>query len=65
MRYAEQRENYELNDSRLIGNRSARSAYSFIDDDFKKILRALQIEPDQVKARFCDAETVSGGDFNL
>ena len=65
MRLAEQRVNRALNDIRLIGNLSNRSAYSFTDGDFKKILRALQKELDQLKARFCDAENASGGDFKL
>ncbi|MCY1556180.1 hypothetical protein D9M68_929100 [compost metagenome] len=65
VRLAEQRVNRALNDIRLIGNLSNRSAYSFTDDDVKKIYKALQKELDQAKARFSDAENASGGDFKL
>lgn len=65
VRLAEQRVNRALNDIRLIGNLSNRSAYSFTDDDVKKIFKALQKELEQSKARFTDAESASGGDFRL
>ncbi|MDR0191005.1 hypothetical protein RCO22_18835 [Pseudomonas yamanorum] len=65
VRLAEQRVNRALNDIRLIGNLSNRNAYSFADDDVKKIFKALQRELDQAKARFSDAESASGGDFRL
>lgn len=65
VRLAEQRVNRALNDIRLIGNLSNLSAYSFTDDDVKKIFRALQKELDQAKSRFSNAENASGGDFKL
>ena len=65
VRLAEQRVNRALNDIRLIGNLSNRSAYSFTDNDVKTIFRALQKELDQAKSRFSDAENASGGDFKL
>lgn len=65
VRLAEQRVNRALNDIRLIGNLSNRSAYSFADEDLKKIFRVLQKELDQAKARFSDSENASGGDFKL
>lgn len=65
VRLAEQRVNRALNDIRLIGNLSNRSAYRFTDDDVKKIFRALQKELDQAKSHFSDAENASGGDFKL
>lgn len=65
VRLAEQRVNRALNDIRLIGNLSNRSAYSFTDEDVKKIFRALQKELEQAKSRFSDAENASGGDFKL
>ena len=65
IRLAEQRVNRSLNDIRLIGNLSNRNAYSFTDEDVKKIFKAIQKELDQAKARFSDAENTSGGDFKL
>ncbi|WP_120812906.1 hypothetical protein [Vogesella indigofera] len=65
VRLAEQRVNRALNDLRLIGNLSNRNAYSFTDEDVKKIFRTLQKELDQAKARFSDADGMSAGDFKL
>jgi hypothetical protein len=65
VRLAEQRVNRALNDIRLIGNLSNRNAYSFNDEDIKKVFKALQKELDQARARFSDAENASGGDFKL
>jgi hypothetical protein len=65
VRLAEQRVNRALNDIRLIGNLSNRGAYSFTEEDIKKIFRTLQKELDQAKARFSDSENSSGGDFKL
>jgi hypothetical protein len=49
---AEARVARALNDIRLIGNLSNRSAYAYADDDVRKIFRALQKELDAAKARF-------------
>ena len=65
VRLAEQRVNRALNDIRLIGNLSNRNAYSFADEDVKKMFRALQKELEQAKSRFTDAEGASSGDFKL
>ncbi|MGY4532652.1 transcriptional antiterminator [Pseudomonas sp. TE3786] len=65
VRLAEQRVNRAMNDIRLIGNLSNRNAYSFNDDDVKKIFKALQKELDQAKSRFSDADGGSTGDFKL
>lgn len=65
VRLAEQRVNRAIKDLSLIGNLSNRSAYSFMDEDVKKIFKALQKELDQAKARFSDAENASTGDFKL
>lgn len=65
VRLAEQRVNRAIKDISLIGNLSNRSAYSFTDEDVKKIFKALQKELEQAKARFADAESASGGDFKL
>lgn len=65
IRLAEQRVNRALNDIRLIGNLSNRSAYAFTDEDVKKVFKALQKELDQAKARFSETEGASSGDFKL
>ena len=65
VRLAEQRVNRALNDLRLIGNLSNRNAYTFTDDDVKKIFKTLQKELDQAKSRFSDADGGSSGDFKL
>jgi transcriptional antiterminator len=65
IRLAEQRVNRTMNDIRLIGNLSNRNAYSFTDEDVKKIFKALQKELDQAKSRFTDADVGSLGDFKL
>ncbi|AHD13972.1 hypothetical protein C163_09650 [Pseudomonas sp. FGI182] len=65
VRLAEQRVNRAIKDISLIGNLSNRSAYSFTDDDIKKIFKALHKELDQAKARFSESENASVGDFKL
>jgi len=49
---ATRRVNRAIRDLRLIGNLSNRSAYTYTDEDVRKIIRALQRELDAVKARF-------------
>lgn len=49
---AEARVTRAIKDIQLIGNLSNRSAYSFTDEDIRKIFRALQKELDGAKARF-------------
>lgn len=65
VRLAEQRVNRALNDLRLIGNLSNRNAYTFTDEDVKKIFKTLQKELDQTRSRFSEAEGGSAGDFKL
>jgi hypothetical protein len=51
-----------LRDIRLIGNLSNRSAYSYTDEDIRKIFKALQRELDSAKAKFGgDAGTRESG----
>src|SRR5689334_7958828 len=52
---AEARVARALNDIRLIGNLSNRSAYEYADDDVRKIFRALQKELEAAKSRFGEA----------
>lgn len=54
---ANKRVNRAIKDLRLIGNLSNRSAYTYTDDDVRKIVRALQRELDSVKARFGGGES--------
>jgi len=49
---AEARVKRAMNDIRLIGNLSNRSAYEFSDEDVKLIFKALQKEMDSARARF-------------
>jgi len=49
---AEARVARAMNDIRLIGNLSNRSAYTYADDDVRKIFRVLQKELDAAKSRF-------------
>jgi hypothetical protein len=49
---AEARVARALNDIRLVGNLSNRSAYTYADEDVRKIFKALQKELDTAKAKF-------------
>lgn len=49
---AESRVNRAIKDIRLIGNLSNRSAYSYTEDDIRKIFRAISKELDAAKGRF-------------
>lgn len=62
---AEARVARALNDIRLIGNLSNRGAYTFNDDDIRKIFRTLQREMDSAKARFADGGGSKDNDFRL
>jgi hypothetical protein len=46
-----------IRDLRLIGNLSNRSAYTYSDEDVKKIVRALQRELETLKGRFSGGES--------
>jgi hypothetical protein len=65
VRLAEGRVNRALRDIRLIGNLSNRSAYSFTEDDVKKVFKALQRELDAARARFGDSEGGGSDNFKL
>lgn len=65
VRLAEGRVNRALNDIRLIGNLSNRSAYSYTDEDIKKIFRALQRELESARSRFNDGAGGGSGEFKL
>lgn len=62
---AEKRVSRALNDVRLIGNLSNRSAYEFSEDDVKKIFRVLQREVDAARSKFTDGMTAKELDFKL
>lgn len=62
---AEKRVSRALNDLRLIGNLSNRSAYEFSDDDIRKIFRVLQREIDAAKSKFADGAAAKELDFKL
>ncbi|MDO9296802.1 hypothetical protein [Bradyrhizobium sp.] len=49
---AEARVSRAMNDIRLIGNLSNRGAYTYADDDVRKIFKALQKELDAAKSKF-------------
>lgn len=65
VRLAEGRVNRSVKDIRLIGNLSNRSAYSYTDEDIKKIFRALQRELELARARFGGGESSGPDDFKL
>lgn len=62
---ANNRVNRALNDIRLIGNLSNRSAYDYTEEDVKKIARALQREIDTMRARFGTASGTAESEFSL
>lgn len=62
---ANQRVTRALDQIRLIGNLSNRSAYDFTEDDAKKIVKALQKAVDNTKGRFADSGSSGEQIFNL
>jgi hypothetical protein len=62
---AEKRVSRALNDLRLIGNLSNKSAYDFTEEDVKKIFRVLQREMDAAKSKFTDGIASKELDFKL
>jgi hypothetical protein len=62
---AEARVKKTLNDIRLIGNLSNKNAYSYTDEDIKKIFRALQRELDSSKAKFGGEGSGKDTEFRL
>ncbi|ESX18240.1 hypothetical protein X747_06420 [Mesorhizobium sp. LNJC384A00] len=51
---AEARVTRAMNDIRLIGNLSNRSAYAYGDDDIRKMFKALHRELEAAKSKFGD-----------
>lgn len=62
---AEARVNRAIKDVRLIGNLANRNAYEYVDEDARKIFRALQRELDAAKARFSGDTGGKDTDFKL
>jgi hypothetical protein len=62
---ATKRVNRAIRDLRLIGNLSNRSAYSYTEEDVKKITRALQREIDAIKTRFGGPGEALDSEFRL
>lgn len=62
---ANNRVNRALNDIRLIGNLSNRSAYEFTEEDVKKIVRALNREIDTMRGRFGTTGNGGESEFSL
>lgn len=62
---ATKRVNRAINDIRLIGNLSNRSAYEYGEEDSKKIIRALQRELDSVRAKFTGGGAGGETEFTL
>jgi predicted nucleotidyltransferase len=60
---ANQRVTKAIDQIRLIGNLSNRSAYEFDEEDIKKIVKALQKAVDSTKARF--SETGASGEHTF
>lgn len=60
VKLANQRVTKALDQIRLVGNLSNRTAYDFTDEDTKKIVKALQQAVDAAKARF--SQTGSSGE---
>lgn len=65
VRLAEARVNRALKDIRLIGNLSNKSAYSYTEEDVKKVFRALQREIEFARSKFGDGDSSGSGDFKL
>lgn len=65
VRLAEGRVNRAIKDIRLISNLSNRSAYSYSDEDVKKIFRTLQRELELARSRFGDGNSSGSNDFKL
>lgn len=62
---AEARVNRAIRDIRLIGNLSNRNAYTYNDEDVRKVFRALQKELDAAKARFSGDGSAKEEGFRL
>lgn len=65
IKLAQARVNRAIRDIRLIGNLSNKSAYSFTDDDVKKMFRAIQKEMDSAKGKFGEDGGGRDNEFTL
>jgi hypothetical protein len=65
VKLAEARVNRAIQDIRLIGNLSNKSAYEFDDEDVKKIFRALQKAADAAKQKFGNGDGNRESEFSL
>jgi hypothetical protein len=65
VKLAQARVNRAIQDIRLIGNLSNKSAYEFDDEDVKKIFRALQKASDTAKQKFGDGGGGRESEFSL
>lgn len=65
MELATTRVNRTIREIRLVGNLSNRSAYSYTDEDVRKIVRALQRELETMRSRFAGPGASSDADFTL
>jgi hypothetical protein len=61
----EKRVNKSIKDIRLIGNLSNKTNYKYDEGDVRKIIRALQNELNDLKARFETKNGAGGIDFKL
>ena len=62
---ANNRVNRTLREIRLIGNLSNKSAYEYTEEDVRKIVRALQREIENVRARFGGPGSGGESEFTL
>lgn len=62
---AEARVNRAIKDIRLIGNLANRGAYTYEEEDVRKIFKALQKELDAAKARFTGDAGGKDNEFTL
>jgi hypothetical protein len=65
VKLAEARVTRAMRDIRLIGNLSNRSAYSYTEDDVRKIFRTLQKEIEAARGKFGGEGDVSKQGFKL
>lgn len=62
---ANNRVNKAIKTIRLIGNLSNRSAYEYAADDVRKIVKVLEKEVEQVKARFATPGLAGETEFSI
>lgn len=62
---AEARVTRAMNDIRLIGNLSNRSAYAYSEDDIRKMFKALQRELEAAKSKFGGEDSDRAEGFKL